>query len=145
MKKVFTLLVIISLACAVILVFVKPFSEKRHSEIIEKVVKKEGKVIARYRIAELPGAEPKQKKELDVLEGRVVFIPNNPDDVKSKMMVAIQRDSENIILTNPDYVRTLEYIYFDRIVRLKGRWQKDAVIFGRRYRSFRVEDITLKK
>ncbi|MCX5781687.1 MAG: hypothetical protein NT145_03140 [Elusimicrobia bacterium] len=143
MRKGLTFLFIISLACAVILVLVKPFSEKKHSEVIEKVVKKEGKVIARYKIAELPITEPKQKKELDVLEGKVVFIPNNPDDINSKMMVAIQKGKETIVLTNLDYVRTLGYIYYDRTVHLKGRWQKDAVIFGRKYRSFRIEDITL--
>jgi hypothetical protein len=61
------------------------------------------------------------------------------------MMVAIQKDKETIILTNLDYVRTLGYIYYDRRVQLKGRWQKDAVIFGRQYRSFRIEDISLIK
>jgi hypothetical protein len=59
------------------------------------------------------------------------------------MMVALKMDKEIVVVTNPEYVRTLGYLYFGKKVRLKGRWQKSAVIYGNKYRSFRIEDISL--
>ena len=131
--------------CIAVLIVMKPFSEKKTSYILEKTVKKDGKVIARYKIAELPPEQNQRKKQKDNLEGTVVIVPNNPPDINSRMMVAIEKDKEIIAVTNPEYVRTLGYLYFGKKVSLKGRWQNKAVIFGRKYRAFRVEDISLAK
>jgi len=144
MKKWLILIFGLILACLIILIFIKPFSGKQSSRIVQKVVKVEGKVVAKYKVAELP-EEERTGKPFDTLDGKVVIIPNNPEDINSRMMVAIKKDSEIIVVTNPEYVRTLGYLYFDRGVHLKGKWQKDAVIFGKKYRAFKVEDINLAK
>lgn len=148
MKKGFIYLVagIIAICAAVLIIRSrKPFSEKKNTYIVEKTVKKNGKVIARYKIAELPPEQNQIKKQMDTLEGTVVIVPNNPPDINSKMMVAIEKDKEIIAVTNPEYVRTLGYLYFGKKVSLKGYWQSNAIIFGRKYRSFRIEDISLAK
>ena len=142
-KAVIYLLAGFIVICAVVLVFVKPFSEKKSSYIVEKTVRMNGKVVARYKIAELSLERKQHKRQLDEIEGMVVLVPNNPRDINSKMMVALTKNKEIIVVTNPEYVRTLGYLYFGKKVSLKGRWQNSAVIFGKKYRVFRIEDIGL--
>ena len=134
---------IVAICIAVSIIVIKPFSVKKNAYIVEKTVKMNGKVIARYKIAELPPEQKNRKLQQDTLDGTVVIVPNNPRDINSKMMVALKNDKEIIAVSNPEYVRTLGYLYFGKKVSLKGRWQNSAVIFGKKYRSFRVEDISL--
>ena len=145
MKKevIYILSAVIVVSMVLLFVVIKPFPDKKTSYIVEKTVKKNGKVIARYKIAELSPEQPQRKKQPDTLQGTVVIVPNDPSDINSKMMVAIRGEKEIIAVTNPEYVRTLGYLYFGKKVSLKGHWQNNAVIFGRKYKSFRVEDISL--
>jgi len=143
--RVPVLLAIFLIICFAIVILVRPLSEKKYSNIVEKTVKVNGKVVARYKIAELPSEIETAGKKPATVEGRVVIVPNNPSDINSKMMVAIKNNEDIIVVTNPEYVRTLAYLYFGKNVVLKGRWQKAAIIFGKKYKSFRVEDISLAK
>ncbi len=142
MKKSIIFVGVFLLACVILLIFIKPFSEKKNTKIVEKIVKVSDKIVKKYKIAELSNPEEKTNGQ-ETIEGKVVIIPNNPKDIYSKMMVAVKKDNEFIVTTNPEYVRTLGYLYFDKDVRLKGKWQKDAIIYGKKYKVFRVEDISL--
>lgn len=145
MRKVLPLILLIMIGAAVIIFFaMRSTPEKKYSKIVEKNVEVGGKVVAKYKIAEI-SSRTRSGKEMEAVMGKVVIVPNNPSDIYSKMMVAIKNEKEIIVVTNPQFVRTLGYIYFDKKVSLKGRWQKDAIIFGRKYRCFRVEDIKLEK
>ena len=110
-----------------------------------KVEKKaENRYVVRIPMATLP--KPDIKKEYEILEGKVIQIPNNESDSSSlKMVVLLSQASEKIVLTNILFVHTLELLYLEKEVKLKGSWRKNAVIFGKEYKTFWIEDIDLIK
>ncbi|MFN3551447.1 MAG: hypothetical protein ACK4WJ_06545, partial [Endomicrobiia bacterium] len=61
-----------------------------------------------------------------------------------QMTVLLDKNNEVISLTNAPYVNTLRNLYLDKDVRLKGKWRKDAIIYGRRYKCFWIEDFEIK-
>jgi hypothetical protein len=101
----------------------------------------DGSKVIKVPIAALPKQEESQGDE--VLVGTVIRAPNNPADNKSNEMMAVTTGKEVIVLSNLIYVRSLEYFYLGKEVRLSGKWKKNAIIYGRNYRSFWIEDIEL--
>ncbi len=95
-------------------------------------------------IASLPKETKKEK--YDEIEGEITLSPHNPEDPNSLKMTVLldKKNNEIITLTNTAYVNTLRKFYLNKDVKLKGRWRKDSVIYGRRYKCFWVEDFEIK-
>jgi hypothetical protein len=144
-KKYFwRLLFLVLLAAGVVYLF-RYYKELPKSKILVKktveTVLEDGSRVIKIPIAALPKREDNPGEE--VLLGKVIRAPNNPDDNKSNEMMAINTGKEVIVLSNLIYVRSLEYFYLGKDVRLSGKWRKNAMIYGRSYRSFWIEDIEL--
>jgi hypothetical protein len=123
-------------------------TQKQKSKIkLEKTVveeKSKDKYIVHVPMAELPKAEP--QKKYDVLEGRITAVPGNLKDPKSRKLIVLRdKDSNLVVLTNIPYVHTIAIEYAEKDVKLSGSWGKKAVIFGKEYKTFWIEDIDLAK
>jgi hypothetical protein len=144
MKLALKLLAVIIIAIAAFFYF-KPFAPEVRSKILQKetIIKiaKDGTTTIMYPIASLP--QPEAQSEWVVVQGNVVQVPSNPADKKSGAIIALETDKALVIATNILYVHALERFYIGKTVKLVGRWGKDVVIFGRKYPSFWIEDISL--
>lgn len=104
-------------------------------------VDKEGNVKTVLPEAALP--KPEKPQEQDVLKGTVARMAVDPGSETERSIIVVYEGKEPIVLANVQYVHTLEYFYLDKTVSLKGKWRKDAVVYGKPYRAFWVEDIKL--
>ncbi len=104
-------------------------------------VDEEGNVKTAIPMAQLPEAE--ERKGMDVLSGKVARIVANPGDITERGITVVYAGEEPVVMANVQYVHTLEYFYMGKTVALEGKWRKDAVIYGKPYRAFWVEDIKL--
>jgi hypothetical protein len=150
MKKIISLLLLIILLCATFYWGFTNSKPKRRSNIIVEKVKVEKKANNKYVVqipmATLPKPGKIDNKKYDILEGNVTQIPGDEKDASSKkIIILVSKNNENIVLTNIPYVHTLELVYLGKSVKLQGNWLKNAVIFGKEYKSFWVEDIALVK
>jgi len=147
MKKKFILLGIVLIIICILIYYLS--LPKKVSKIIVRELKTIHKPASTATtfipIATLP-KENKEKK-FDILEGKIVSIPMDSYNPVSPRMACLleEKDNEFIVLTNVLYTNTLKKLYIGKYVILKGIWRKDVVIYGKRYKSFWVEDYELSK
>lgn len=145
-KKLWFILVVVCLVLTLWLI-VNAKKEKKNSAIIraktEVVTMKDGATAIKIPLAKLPAQE--KKKEYETITGKVALTANNPEAKDSSMRVSILIGTEIVTVSNSVYVNTLRDFYINKNVRLSGKWLEDAVIYGKRYRVFWIENIEASK
>jgi hypothetical protein len=142
-SKIFWLVLIVVCLVLTLWLVVAGKKEKKNSEIItaktEVINMKDGKTVVKIPLAKLPAAE--KKKEYETITGKVVLAANNPEAKDSSMRVSVLIGTEMIAVSNSVYVNTLRDFYVNKNVRLSGKWIEDAVIYGKKYRVFWIENV----
>ncbi|MDW8056247.1 MAG: hypothetical protein RMJ13_06030 [Elusimicrobiota bacterium] len=147
-KKVYLIFLLFGISITVVGFYLiknyllQPKSSKVLVEQI-KYLKKGTTTYTLVPIAELP--KEKKQQKYDILEGKVSRIPMNTSDPNSpQITVIIDKNNEVVVLTNHPYVTAITKFYIDKEITLKGRWKKETIIYGRKYKNFWVEDYQLK-
>jgi hypothetical protein len=145
-KLIYAFLLLLFFAVFFLAGFSTSQPRKKSNILIEKTrVEKtaDNKVIIHIPMATLPmiGHET-SKKKFETLLGNIAEAPSNEKDPKSPKLIILQSTTnEQIVLTNIPYVHTIQLVYLNKNVMLKGNWLKNAVIFGKEYKSFWVEEV----
>jgi hypothetical protein len=148
MKKLFFFVFLILVFGLLFLIGFSTSRPRKKSSILREKTqvekKADNKFVIHMPMASLPKGRETPPKNLVSLLGKIVQVPSNEKDLKSKEIIMLESSGkEHIVLTNIPYVHTIELVYLNKNVMLSGIWLKNAIIFGKEYKSFWVEDVEL--
>lgn len=153
MKKIYNILILIVIILLCGFVFYSIIKPKKMSKIIIKETKiKQLPSIStstvKYEIFHPIASLPKKTKKTkyDKLEGKIISIPADTSNPNSPQITVLLKTDNNevVLIKNAPYVAALKKLYFEKEVTLLGKWQKETTLYGRKYKSFWVEDYSLK-